>query len=144
MKTKLITYLILSILLLFFISCKDDKEGAKFLITIQQSGDYENYEKEMILLSAGGLYDEINKKDINSPILEDEYFRQNFISISTKEYVNLFIATLHVNKVKEDAVDPENMKWEIRLYKNNQLVYEEIKEYEPNMKFPQILNVSRD
>lgn len=148
MKTKITTtfgiYFSLLIILFASFSCKDDDKGARFQIVIEQSGDYSSYDKEMILLSVGGLYDDIHEKDIATPILEEEYFGENKVSISTKEQVNLFMATLYVNGLKEDAVDPGNMTWEIRVYKDGQIVYEEIKEYTPQLKFPQAINISRD
>jgi len=124
-----------------FTSCRDDKNGAIYRITIDQDGAYEPFRKQLILFASGGLYDEIKNEIIHKPIIEDKHFSGKKVSFKTREKIDVFVATLSIHPKKEIIND--NYILNVIVFKNDKMVYKEIVMCTPNMPYPHTIRISK-
>ena len=123
------------------VSCRDDKNGAIYQITIEQSGAYELFRKQLILIASGGLYDEIRNEIIRKPILEDTYFSEEKVSFKTREKIDVFVVTLSIHPKHENIPDDYTLK--VVVFKNDRMVYKEKVMCTSRMQYPHTIRISK-
>lgn len=139
MKTVVQLSVIIVSIILGCTSCRDDQHGAVYKIIIEQSGEYTAYKKYLILIASGGLFDEINQKYIYTPIIEDKHFEADRICLVTCEKIDLFMATLSIDRKKTNI--REGFTTKLTLLKDNEIIREDTIVYTPEMEYPRTFRI---